>query len=37
MRYPIVVVAAVLIRRRWKVAGKWIDPRAGTDLVLVAI
>ena len=37
MRYAIVVVAAVLVRRRWKVAGKWIDPCTRTDLVLVAI
>jgi hypothetical protein len=37
MRYAIVIVAAVLVRRRWKVAGKWINPCSRTDLVLVAI
>ena len=37
MRYAVVVVAAVLVRCRWKVAGKWIDPCTRTDLVLVAI
>jgi hypothetical protein len=37
MRYAIVAVTAVLIRRLWKVAGEWIDPCTRTDLVLVAI
>ena len=33
VRYAVVAVAAVLIRRRWKVAGEWIDPCTRTDLV----
>ena len=37
VRYAIVAVTAVLIRRRWKVAGEWIDPCTRTDLVLIAI
>ena len=37
VRDAIMIVAAVLVRRRWKVAGKWIDPRSRTDLALVAV
>ena len=37
VRHAIVVVAAVIVRRRWKVASEWIDPCTRTDLVLVAI
>jgi hypothetical protein len=37
VRHAVVVVAAVIVRIRWKVTGEWIDPRARTDLALVAI
>lgn len=37
VRYAIVAMTAVLVRGRWKVAGKWIDPCSRTDLVLIAI
>jgi hypothetical protein len=37
MRYPVVVVPAMVICVRWKVASEWIDPGTRTDLALVAI
>ena len=37
VRHAVVVVAAVIVRSRWKVTSEWIDPGARTDLVLVAI
>ena len=37
VRYAVVVVAAVIVRVRWKDARERVHPRAGTDLVLVGI
>ena len=37
VRHAVVVVPAVVVRSRWKVTSEGIDPRARTDLVLVAI
>src|SRR5262249_40521534 len=37
VRYAVVVVAAVIVRIRWKVASEWIDPGTRTDLGLVPI
>ncbi len=37
VRHAVVVVAAVVIGARWKVTSEGIDPRARTDLALVAV
>jgi hypothetical protein len=37
MRHAVVVMTAMIVRRRRKVASEWIDPRARTNLVLIAI